>query len=136
MNLVVDTNVLISGLLWSGTPRELLEMVRDTNTILYFSSTTWSELNTVLHYPKLQRRIINLDLTVDNISLRLVPWTEVVEPKMQVKLIPNEPIDNEIIAVALTSHSDAIISGDHHLLDLKTILNIPILTPRQFLDLM
>jgi putative PIN family toxin of toxin-antitoxin system len=48
--------------------------------------------------------------------------------------IPDDPSDEKFLAAALNGKSKIIISGDQHLLDLKTYQDIVILTPRQFLD--
>ncbi len=48
--------------------------------------------------------------------------------------VPDDPKDEMFLACALDGKADVIVSGDHHLLDLESYRDIPIMTPRQFLD--
>jgi hypothetical protein len=38
---------------------------------------------------------------------------------IEVDVVSTDPDDNKIVACAIKSHADFIISGDHHLTDLK-----------------
>jgi putative PIN family toxin of toxin-antitoxin system len=49
---VVDTNVLLSGLLWQGTPRALIEQVRAGTLTLIGSPALFAELDEVIRRPK------------------------------------------------------------------------------------
>lgn len=57
-----------------------------------------------------------------------------VEPAEQIDVVRADPSDNRFLECALAAHADAVISGDHHLLTLKTFRDIPILTPSAFLE--
>lgn len=54
---VVDTNLLVSGLLWSGPPSRLMEAVRDGRVRLAFSLSLYEELEEVLHRSKFTERL-------------------------------------------------------------------------------
>ena len=51
-------------------------------------------------------------------------------------LVSQDPSDEKFLAIAIEGSADIIVSGDKHLLGLEKYQNIPILTPRQFLDLL
>ena len=48
MRLVLDTNIVVSGLLWGGVPRQLLELGRDGQITFFTSSALLDELVNVL----------------------------------------------------------------------------------------
>lgn len=54
MRVVIDTNVLVSGLLFGGFPREILELAQAGSITLCVTKTAVDELNTVLKYPKFE----------------------------------------------------------------------------------
>lgn len=55
--------------------------------------------------------------------------------KLEINAIPEDPSDNKIIACALEGDADFIISGDHHLTDLKIFQGIKIVDPAVFLKI-
>lgn len=132
-HLVVDTNVLVSGLLFGGAPDRLLDWIRERKVTLWFSKQTLRELTLVLQYPKFQRVIERLGSTHVELLRQLSGRFRRITPIGLFNLIPNDPIDNELLSIAVTAHVDAIVTGDQEVLDLKEIEKIPILSVRQFL---
>jgi uncharacterized protein len=65
-------------------------------------------------------------------SLWLKTFSTLVKPGIRISVISCEP-DNRILECALEAQANYIITGDHHLLDLKTYQEIKILTPAEFL---
>jgi len=57
MRLVLDTNVVVAGLLWNGHPRHLLDLAIDEAVALFCSPALLDELTRTLRYPKLAKRI-------------------------------------------------------------------------------
>ena len=58
MRLVLDTNVVVAGLLWHGAPRRLIDAVIDEEALaLYSSPTLIAELVNTLAYAKFSKRI-------------------------------------------------------------------------------
>ena len=49
---------------------------------------------------------------------------------------PDDPKDNHVVAAAVETHCEYIVSGDRHLLDLHKFQGIQIVTPREFLTLL
>ena len=63
-----------------------------------------------------------------------MPYREMVHVTSHVDVIKEDPPDNQFLACAIDGKADLIVSGDHHLLDLKTYQGIPIVTARDFLN--
>lgn len=57
MKVVLDVNVWISGLLWSGSPSKILRLAQTKTIVIYTSELLLQELNDTLNRDKLQRRI-------------------------------------------------------------------------------
>ena len=63
----------------------------------------------------------------------ILPYFEVVDVEPGPRIIKKDPEDDKFIRCALTGKAKWIISGDHHLLDLRTYQKVKILTPSDFL---
>lgn len=135
MKVVLDTNVIISGLFWKGISGKILEDTLQGKYILCFSKSTLSELKQVLAYPKFQSAIKNLSFSVEDFLFVLIQKVIIVSKTPKINFIKSDPSDNKFLACAFSSQANFIVSGDKHLLELKTFQDIPILTPKQFVDL-
>jgi putative PIN family toxin of toxin-antitoxin system len=133
---VLDTNVLVSSMISrKGAPFQLIEAWHESRFVLITSDIIIEEVQRVLSRPHLKD---TFSITEDRI-LRLVETLKkdaiCVIGNADVRgAIPDDPSDEKFLAAALNGKSKIIISGDQHLLDLKTYQDIVILTPRQFLD--
>ena len=130
MKLVLDTNILVSSLLTHGTPPDLLYRAWETGRLtLVTSPRQIDELTRVLTYEKLRPYIqpIEASLLLENLDSMAV----IVEPS-EPRTESTEPDDNWILANAIWSQADFIVTGDKgHLLNLGSIHGIPILTARE-----
>jgi predicted nucleic acid-binding protein len=54
---------------------------------------------------------------------------------MKIDAIPEDPQDNKFITAAIEGEADYIVSGDHHLRDLKNYQGISIVSPSEFLQI-
>lgn len=70
MRLVLDTNVVVAGLLWTGPPRRLLDMAIDEVVYLYTSSVLIDELKETLNYSKFAKRIARFGTDVPILAAR------------------------------------------------------------------
>jgi putative PIN family toxin of toxin-antitoxin system len=64
MRVVLDTNTVISGLLWQGPPRQILSLVREGKITLFASSAMLAELSDVLQRKKFATRLNAAGVTV------------------------------------------------------------------------
>ena len=129
MRAVLDTNVLISGLFWRGAPYECLLAAEAGLYELVIGQEVLEELQNKL-VTKFQNTCEEAADAVDGIrrSATLAVLTEVR------KWVVADPTDDEFIETAIVGDARIVVSGDHHLLDLRTVQGIKILSPRQFLQ--
>lgn len=129
--VVFDTNILISGYLWRGSARQAIDRVRHGEWTLLVSEETIDELIRVLAYDKFGLTPIEIQPIIED----LIGISEIVVVTTIVTAIATDPTDNIFLALALDGQADMVVSGDHHLLDLKYYREIPIVTIRRFLQL-
>jgi putative PIN family toxin of toxin-antitoxin system len=127
---VVDTNVIISGAIKLGIPREIWSAFKSGDCKLVLSSSMFMELSGVLQRPKFHNLIGEGGRK--ELLLYLELFAEVVEPTDSVTVC-RDPKDNHILSCAVKAGVDFIVSGDDDLLVLKTFRGIPILKPKEFL---
>lgn len=126
----MDTNVLISALMFGGNPRLILEKVIRGDIELYLSEALISELGEVLKRPK-----FGLPLSIVNqILSELSAISELVRPSRSIYKVKVDPADNRILECAIDAKAEFIVSGDKHLLDLKEFKSIRIVSPQHFIE--
>jgi len=134
MRIVADTNTVVSGLLWQGAPRQIIQACRHQRLTILSCPQLIAELADVLARKKFAARILRAELTprqlVNDYSLLI----EQLNPAPLPTPICRDPDDDIVLACALTGRADAIVSGDADLLTVKAFMGIPILTVNQFLQ--
>ena len=127
--VVLDTNVLISGILFGGNPRQVLELVIQGKIDAYISPSIFTEFREVLIRPK-------FGLTPEkcfSIAKEMEDLFCFVFPQIKVDLIKDDPDDNIILECALAANVKYIITGDPHLLNLESFDKIKIIPPATFI---
>jgi uncharacterized protein len=136
MRLVLDTNVTIAGPLWPGHPSHLLDLAIDETVTLHSSPALIDELAQTLRYPKFTKRIESFGTTPSALTARYSALVTLASPTQVPHVVENDPDDDQVLACALVSHADLIVSGDKHLLGLGgQYQGIPIVTPAQAVQL-
>jgi putative PIN family toxin of toxin-antitoxin system len=135
VRIVLDTNALISGLLWSGPPHDIIGLIEaHTYITLCTSPALIAEFRDVINRPKFRARLTAIHHTVDDLISRHLKLSIVVTvPDPIQALIPADPDDDQVIACAIAAGADYIVSGDKHLLDLKSLDKPRIVTAVEFL---
>ncbi|OHC70014.1 MAG: putative toxin-antitoxin system toxin component, PIN family [Rhodocyclales bacterium GWA2_65_20] len=132
MRIVLDTNVVLSALLWRGTPYRLLEAIRNRAEARLFSSLALlDELAEVLTRPSATKRLSGIGKTARDVLADYVEAVEVVEPEHVPRVVPNDADDDQVIAAAIAANADWIVSGDADLLSMGSYQGIPIITAAQ-----
>ena len=127
--VVLDTNVMISAVLFGGKPRDILRLVIQGQIDAFTSPALDREFRDVLTRPK-----FNLDLEdCFTIFKEVETLLTMVFPKYTVTAVQADPDDNAVLECALESGADTIITGDPHLLDLSEFESIRILTPTAYI---
>jgi uncharacterized protein len=130
---VLDPNVIISGLLSpAGGPADVLQAWQLGNFELVVSQALLEELARAFTYPTLRRRISEAD---GEVVLRWLSEsaTTARDPGLPAAVRSADSGDDYLIALAASERA-ILVSGDKHLLDLAD--EIPVFSPRQFLDLL
>jgi uncharacterized protein len=130
MRVVLDTNVLISALLFGGIPREILHGCVQGEPPLVISDAILDELQGVLRRKR-------FGLAADRVRAIVYEMStigDVVTTTSRVKVISEDPSDNAVLECALDGKADHIVSGDGHLLELGDYRGIEIIDPRRYAD--
>lgn len=132
VRIVLDTNVVLSALLWRGTPYRLLEAARQRETAeLFTSAVLLEELAEILIRPVPAKRLAIIGRTARQVLADYVNAVDLVMPLAVPAVITADPDDDHVIAAAVEARADLIVSGDRHLLDLGRHGAIRILTPAE-----
>lgn len=129
MRAVIDTNVLLSGLLWRGAPHRLIEAVRAGELTFITSPALLAELGEVIHRPKFNAILARSRIDPEQMLGELRRLAEIVDPPPLSAQVSRDPDDDAVLALAAASQADLIISGDADLLVLGSYAGIPILNP-------
>lgn len=117
MRLVLDTNVVVSALLWEGAPRRLLGVGRVKGVVLFSSLPLLAELTDVLSRTKFKKKIAASLLSVDQIVDLYVELVALVRPEPTPRIAP-DPDDDVVIGTAIAAKADIVVTGDRALLSL------------------
>lgn len=128
MKIVLDTNVLASGVFWGGSPFKILERWAANKFQVFVTPEMLKEY---------QETLEELDPTPNDQTARLwfafvVKNANLVLPKMAVKIC-RDPDDDKILDCALSARAKYIVTGDKDLLSLGWFQSIEIVTPAAFL---
>jgi putative PIN family toxin of toxin-antitoxin system len=134
MRVVLDTNIVVSGVFWGGEPRRLLALARREAVQLMASEMMLDELLDVVSRPKFVARMNAIGTTPEDILTGYRSLLTVIEPAEIKPVIIDDPDDDVLIACAVACNADYIISGDHHLLELGQYQTSKVVTLRQFFD--
>ncbi len=129
MRILLDTNVLVSALLFGGLPRVLLRTVLRGDLTFVTSPALLDELEDVVvgkfGFGRAIARLTRAELEA---------LADLAEPG-KLPRVSRDPDDDEALAAAVAGRVDAIVTGDRDLLALGAHQGIRILTPCEFADL-
>ena len=130
MRIVLDTNVFISSVFFSGPPYTILKAWRDGSIQLLISPDIFQEYQRVAE--ELSDKFPGIDIS-DVLDLLLVK-AEMVNALPLPRRVCADADDDKFIACAVAGSSRIIVSGDKHLLDISAYQKIEVIKPRQFVD--
>jgi putative PIN family toxin of toxin-antitoxin system len=136
VRVVADTNIIVSGSLWAGIPRQILEGARAGSFQLLTTDALLTELSTVLAREKFRARLGRAGVTVEAVVLALANLAEVVTPAEIPPTIVDDPADDQVLAAAIGGPADLVVSGDQHLLKLGSFRAVRIVTAREALSVL
>jgi uncharacterized protein len=130
--VVLDTNILVSALLFHGELSGIIELWKKGAIIPIFSRETFAEFKAVLEYPKfaLKRQEINMIIEEE-----VMPYFEIVEVRDKTETICRDTADDKFIACALSASAEFIVTGDNDLLDVKKYKTVRIINAATLLKM-
>jgi putative PIN family toxin of toxin-antitoxin system len=130
MKIVMDTNVLISGIFFTGPPYQILKAWQKGKITFVVSEEILSEYQRVANEMSLKFPTIDIRKILQLITIH----SEIVNTHGYEVTICEDPDDNMFISCAVASKSKVIVSGDKHLLKIVSYQNIRVLKPKEFVD--
>ncbi len=128
--IVVDTNILISALLFGGLPQSFLESAQDGKFIMLTSLDLLDELDETLARAKFKLPLDGIQAIRNKIEV----YAEMISVNLRLQAVIADPDDDRVLECAVAGRADYIVTGDRHLLDLGSYKAIPIRTIRQVND--
>ena len=136
MKIVIDANLFASALIKpNSNPGEILDLIKQNQVELILSPAIIREIKRILLYPKLQKYHRKTAQEIDAYFEDILMFAWIVEGKEDIDIIKDDPTDNKYLACAYEGEADYIVSGDHHLLGIKTYKGIEILKVKSFLNI-
>jgi putative PIN family toxin of toxin-antitoxin system len=130
MKVVLDTNVLISAVIATGTPHEVVVAGYSGEYQILVSVATLMEFRETLHkYPD-RFGLSEAEIQTEVETLRY--FAEFVDPDVEFDIVDADPDDNKFLEAAVAGNAEYVVSGDQHLLDIDSFRGIEIVTPRTF----
>jgi putative PIN family toxin of toxin-antitoxin system len=137
IRVVIDTNTIVSAFIVKhpqAYPQRIYQAILNQQILPLTSTEAIEELEDVLPRPHIARRH---KLTPEEVAQAIDEYAqacEFVDGQITVQVIEDDPDDDVFLAIALEGRADYIVSGNRHLLDLKALHGIPILSPRDFVE--
>jgi len=131
MKVVLDTNVLLSGLMYpSSNPGRIVEAWVAGHFELVLSYAQLTEVARTLAYPKI-RKVTGWDSArIDAFLRQLLLRAKLIDTQAPPAEVPTDPSDTPILASALLSRADLLVTGDSDLPALRE--RFAIATPAEF----
>ena len=131
-SVIIDTNVIVSALLFGGKPGELIRLWKTGQIRPLISKEITEEYLRVLAYPKFNLSEKEINFLFNH---EILPYFKAVriKPERWKTTIEDDPSDDMVIRCTVSGMGNIIISGDRHLLDLKSYDQIRILSVSEFL---
>jgi uncharacterized protein len=130
VKVILDTNVFVSGIYFSGPPFQILQAWKDGKIQLIISLEVLDEYRRVGEILAEEHPAIDLEPILEYVIRNAVVTSA---PPLSERVC-DDPNDDKFLACALSGGCDLIISGDRHLLKVSGYKNITVLKPRNFLD--
>lgn len=126
---VLDTNTLLSALLWSGNESALVKHFIEGRALHYTSQEILGEVKNVLDRQKMRRYLEQADISSSFAIQRISSFSIILDVDPLPKtIVIKDPSDDKFLACAMKAKAGLIVSGDKHLLSIKKYKDIEIVT--------
>ena len=133
IRVVLDTNTLISALLFSGTASRLVPLWQSRRITVLVSKEILQEYLRVLAYPKFQLGDHEIRALVEE---ELLPFAETIRVRRRLAVVRRDPEDDKFLECAVAGRAEYLVTGDRNLRELGSYRGITILTVGEFLERM
>jgi len=133
---VLDTNVVVSALVWGGNPFGLFRAAEEGRLLLFSSAALLTELHGVLTRPHLANRLAERRVSVADAVDRYATMTIQVRADVVRRVVRDDPDDDHVIAAAVAARVNVVVTGDRHLLDVGSFDGVRIVRPLEALALL
>lgn len=130
LKVVLDTNILISALIFTGMLSKIVNLWKDGSIVPVLTKETFNEFREVLNYPKFSLTKAEISAIIRQ---EILPYFEVVKAARNVKGVCRDPQDDKFISCAVSARADYIVTGDEDLLVLKQYGQTKIISASEFL---
>ncbi len=132
MRIVLDTNVFISGVFFSGPgpPYQILDAWRDGKVNIVLSEEIFNEYQRVTRELSEQFKGVDISTFLDLLTVNAI-WVEAPQLPFNVS---TDPDDDKFLSCALASRTKVIVSGDKHLLAVSGYRGIEVVKPKTFIE--
>jgi putative PIN family toxin of toxin-antitoxin system len=130
VKLILDTNVFISGIFFSGPPYKILKAWRDGHFTLVVSQEILEEYHRV--GLELAKKFPGID--IEPLLALIAVEGEIIAAPPLPNQVCDDPDDDKFLACALAARCTIIVSGDRHLRKADGFHGIQVLSPRKLLD--
>jgi putative PIN family toxin of toxin-antitoxin system len=131
MKIVLDTNVFISGIFFSGPPSKILRALKNKRLQIILSQDILDEYHRVDEYLSSKYEILDISSIIELVTVH----GQFVDKQDINITVCEDPDDNKFIECAIASDTKIIVSGDKHLLKLKCLQGVTVYSPREFVEL-
>ena len=136
MRIVLDTNVVLSALLWRGTPYQLFQTIRRSEHVLLFTSAALlTELAGTLTRPFAAKRFALIGRAAHEVLADYIDSVELVTPSSVPRVVAADIDDDQVIAAAVAAQANLVITGDSDLLTLGKHGKMRVVNPAEALRL-
>lgn len=125
LRIVLDTNILISALLFKGELSGVVTLWKTGRIIPVVTKETFDEFRAVLEYPKFRLEKEEIRVLIEEETL---PFFEVVDAQPSRGVSCRDPEDEKFLACASAASADFIVSGDKDLCDMGGRSKCPVIT--------
>jgi putative PIN family toxin of toxin-antitoxin system len=132
LRLVLDTNIVVAGLLWNGPPRRLLEAAIAGEVELFSSAVLLDELAHTLGYAKFAARIDSFGTSIAALVAQYTALVSLVAPASVPRVVANDADDDHVVAAAVAARAELIVTGDRK--HLGSHQGIAIVTAREVVE--
>ncbi len=133
ISATLDTNVLVSATFWRGDSDRIVGLAELGKIGLVLSPAIIEEFSRVLSYDEIKKKVVVKNLEIKRGVEKIISISTIVNPKLTVNIVKEDPADNKILECAIEGNVDFIVTQDRHLLRIAAYEKIIIVSPRDFL---